>query len=370
MKEQWTEIMPLLRGKLWNGSTAPLLRFLGDEKPDGTFHADKSLEKLPPADAPLPPCIHVETVGTWALGSDPDQLERNMGGAGERVLLPAKKERSDTVRHKVSVVTGGAQGFGKEIAEQLARDGSFVFLADMNYQGACGVADSLNNELGRTAAWGVEVNVSDEASVKNMVNTVVEKVGGIDLFINNAGVLKAGSVKEITFRDFSFVTSVNYIGYFLCVKHVSRVLALQHSGDSRGDYYTDIIQINSKSGLEGSNKNGAYAGGKFGGIGLTQSFALELIEDKVKVNSICPGNFFDGPLWSDPEKGLFVQYLNARKVPGARTIEDVKRFYEAKVPMGRGCGSEDVYKAILYCIEQKYETGQAVPVTGGQVMLN
>ena len=97
---------------------------------------------------------------------------------------------------------------------------------------------------------------------------------------------------------------------------------------------------------------------------------MELVEDNIKVNSICPGNFFDGPLWSDPKNGLFVQYLSTGKVPGAKTVEDVKRFYEAKVPMRRGCEAEDVVKAILYLVDQKYETGQAVPVTGGQVMLS
>jgi len=135
-------------------------------------------------------------------------------------------------------------------------------------------------------------------------------------------------------------------------------------------YYTDIIQINSKSGLEGSNKNGSYAGSKFGGIWLTQSFALELVAYNIKVNSICPGNFFDGPLWSHPEKGLFVQYLNTGKVPGAKTVEDVKAFYEAKVPMNRGCTGTDVLRGILYLMDQEYETGQALPITGGQVMLN
>jgi sorbitol-6-phosphate 2-dehydrogenase len=144
-------------------------------------------------------------------------------------------------------------------------------------------------------------------------------------------------------------------------------MAVQHM--AKADYTSDIIQINSKSGLEGSNRNSAYAGGKFGGIGLTQSFALELISDGIKVNSVCPGNFYDGPLWSDPEDGLFVQYLRSGKVPGARTIEDVRRYYDARVPMGRGCTVADVMKAIYYCIEQKYETGQAIPVTGGQVML-
>ena len=126
----------------------------------------------------------------------------------------------------------------------------------------------------------------------------------------------------------------------------------------------------SKSGLEGSNKNFAYAGSKFGAIGLVQSFALELAAYNIKVNAICPGNYLDGPLWSDPERGLFVQYLNAGKVPGAKTVEDVRRFYESKVPLNRGCEALDVARAIFYIVEQTYETGQAVPVTGGQEMLN
>ena len=136
------------------------------------------------------------------------------------------------------------------------------------------------------------------------------------------------------------------------------------------DYMMDIIEISSKSGLTGSNKNSAYAGSKFGSIGLTQSFALELVEYGIKINSICPGNFYDGPLWNDPEKGLFVQYLNAGKVPGAKTVEDVKNFYNSKIPMNRGCEVTDVIRAILYAVEQQYETGQAIPVTGGQTMLN
>ena len=150
-------------------------------------------------------------------------------------------------------------------------------------------------------------------------------------------------------------------------KYAAEILKQQNK--VKPDYYTDIIQINSKSGLRGSNKNFAYAGAKFGGIGLTQSFALELAPFRIKVNSICPGNFYEGPLWSDPQNGLFVQYLRTGKVPGAKTIDDVRKFYENQVPMKRGCRLEDVIKALLYIIDQEYETGQAVPVTGGQVML-
>jgi len=275
--------------------------------------------------------------------------------------------RNNIVKNKIAVVTGGAQGFGESITRELTKSECLVFIADINVKGANQLAEELNIKFKRTTALAIKVDVTNEDSVRKMIYEIVKKAGGIDIFISNAGVLNAGSVKEMDLATFNFVTNVNYIGYFLCTKHTSKVMALQNMPSKK--YFTDIIQINSKSGLKGSNKNSAYAGSKFGSLGLTQSFALELIGDNIKVNSICPGNFFEGPLWSDPDKGLFVQYLRTGKVPGAKTIEDVKRFYESKVPMKRGCTGEDVIKAIYYLVDQRYETGQAIPVTGGQVML-
>ena len=275
--------------------------------------------------------------------------------------------RNNIVKNKIAVVTGGAQGFGESITRELTKSECLVFIADINVKGARKLVEELNIKYKRTTALPIKVDVTDEDSVRKMIYEIVKKAGGIDIFISNAGVLKASSVKEMEFSEFAFVNKVNYFGYFLCVKHASKVMALQNIPSKK--YFTDIIQINSKSGLKGSNKNSAYAGSKFGSLGLTQSFALELIDDNIKVNSICPGNFFEGPLWSDPDKGLFVQYLRTGKVPGAKTIEDVKKFYESKVPMKRGCTGKDVIKAIYYLIDQKYETGQAIPVTGGQVML-
>jgi len=263
---------------------------------------------------------------------------------------------------KVIIVTGGAQGFGLGIAEELAANGAYVAIADMNYDGAKAAADKLPN------AMAVAVNVTDEDSVKAMVDAVVVNYGGLDVFVNNAGIAKAGSLEEMQKGTLEFVTAVNYTGYFLCAKYASRVMKIQHS--VAPDYMMDIVENNSKSGLEGSNKNFAYSGSKFGGIGLTASFAMELAPYNIKVNAVCPGNYLDGPLWSDPEKGLFVQYLNAGKVPGAKTVEDVRKFYMSKVPLNRGCLPVDVARAIMYCVEQKYETGQAIPVTGGQVMLH
>jgi sorbitol-6-phosphate 2-dehydrogenase len=265
-------------------------------------------------------------------------------------------------------VTGSAQGFGLEIAKELAAQGACVALADIDCDGVRRQADALAARHGTGRALGLGMDVTDADSAAAAVHEVVRAFGGLDLLVSNAGILLAGSVKTQAVREFELVTNVNYKGFFVCVQQVAPILSLQHRANPES--WSDIIQINSKSGLVGSNRNGAYAGSKFGSIGLTQSFALELLEDGIKVNAVCPGNYFEGPLWSDPEKGLLIQYLRAGKVPGARTVEDVRKAYEAKVPMGRGCTPADVMKAIYYLIEQKYETGQALPVTGGQIMLH
>ncbi|MGE5426905.1 MAG: SDR family NAD(P)-dependent oxidoreductase [Methylococcaceae bacterium] len=269
---------------------------------------------------------------------------------------------------RIAVVTGGAQGFGAGIVENLMENGANVVIADINESKGIEFTESLNQQNRKNKAFFVKTDVSNATSVENLVAETVKQFGGLDVMISNAGILRAGGLDEMTPETFELMTKVNYSAYFLCAKYASSVMKLQHQ--YKADHFTDIIQINSKSGLKGSNRNFAYAGGKFGGIGLTQSFALELMPFKIKVNSVCPGNFFDGPLWADPENGLFVQYLRAGKVPGAKTLEDVKRFYEAQVPAGRGCTPLDVMRAIYYIIEQEYETGQAVPVTGGQNMLS
>ena len=276
-------------------------------------------------------------------------------------------ESSSRLRNRVCLVTGAAQGFGLGIARGLLAEGGVVVMADINAAGVRDAATRLNADFGADRAVPLVFDIAGEESVAAAASELLHMTGGLDLLVANAGVLRAGPVATFALSDFNLVTAVNYTGYFLCVKHLSPIMAAQHiDGDPA---WSDIIQINSKSGLEGSNRNAAYAGSKFGTLGLTQSFAKELVQDRIKVNSICPGNYFDGPLWSDPENGLFMQYLEANKVAGAATVSDVRKAYEDKVPMGRGCTPADVVRAILYLVEQEYETGQALPVTGGQVML-
>jgi sorbitol-6-phosphate 2-dehydrogenase len=149
--------------------------------------------------------------------------------------------------------------------------------------------------------------------------------------------------------------NVNLFGYFLCAKHAARVMKAQRSGV--------ILQVNSKSGKKGSYKNSAYAASKFGGIGLTQSLALELAEYGVRVNAVCPGNLLDSPLWVD---SLYGQYAKKWGI----TEAEVRQKYIDQVPMKRGCTYDDVANVVVFLASDQasYMTGQAINVTGGQEM--
>lgn len=376
--------------------------FLNDEQPEAVIA--EAMKQIPAFTAKFgyqPKVILIKGIGLVAVGDNAKQcdiildvfedamkiayLAKSFGGAHPMTQPQidfidnwevenyrrsvAAGSAAGRAENKTIIVTGAAQGFGEGIARCLLQEGANIVVADMNDKVGIATVERFNTLAKSNRAIFVKTNVSEIPSIENLVHETVCNFGAIDCFVSNAGVLRAGGLEDMTPEDFEFVTKINYNAYFYCTKVVSKIQKLQ-TKYATADYYADIIQINSKSGLRGSKANFAYAGGKFGGIGLTQSFALELAPFRIKVNSICPGNFYEGPLWSDPENGLFVQYLRAGKVPGAKTIDDVKAFYLAQVPMQKGCSPEDVTKGALYLMEQCGETGQALPITGGQVMLS
>ncbi|MCL7452487.1 MAG: sorbitol-6-phosphate dehydrogenase [Anaerolineae bacterium] len=258
------------------------------------------------------------------------------------------------LQDKVAMVTGGAQGLGAAICQRLAREGAHVVVADLNLEGAQETAAGIAEQTGRQAI-AVGVDVTDEAQVEAMVQRAVDEFGRLDILVSNAGILIAEAVDEFPAARWRAVIDVNLVGYFLCAKHAARVMKEQRSGA--------IIQINSKSGKKGSYKNSAYAASKFGGIGLTQSIALELAEYGVRANAICPGNLLDSPLWVD---SLYAQYAKKWGI----TEAEVRQKYVDQVPMKRGCTYEDVTNVVVFLASDQsgYMTGQAINVTGGQEM--
>ena len=255
---------------------------------------------------------------------------------------------------KVALVTGGAQGLGEAICQRLALEGADVVVADLKLPRAEQTADAIRVRTGRRAL-AVEVDVTDEAQVAAVVDRTVAEMGALDILVANAGIVLAGAVESFPADQWRAVLEVNLTGYFLAAKHAARVMQLQKRGV--------IIQINSKSGKKGSYRNAAYAASKFGGIGLTQSLALELAEFGIRVNAICPGNLLDSPLWVD---SLYAQYAARLGISEA----EVRQRYIDQVPMKRGCTYDDITNLVLFLASEQsnYMTGQALNVTGGQEM--
>jgi len=248
-----------------------------------------------------------------------------------------------TLKNKIAIVTGGGQGLGAALCERLTTEGCTVIAADIK-------------------GTDHKVDVTNEADVKALFDKTVATHGRVDIVVANAAILIAEPIDTADAEKWRAVINVNLFGNFLTMKHACRVMKPRQSGS--------IIQINSKSGKRGSAANSAYAASKFGGIGLVQSVALEMAPHGIRVNAVCPGNLLDSPLWTDPVKGLFVQYLKAGKVPGAKTVEDVRQAYLNQVPMKKGCRYEDVANAVVFLASDaaSYITGISLSVTGGQEM--
>ena len=250
---------------------------------------------------------------------------------------------------QVAVVTGGGQGLGAALVARLVEEGAKVVIADINLDAANHVAKDLESVV------AMQVDVTDYSQCERMAQKAMDTFGRLDLLVVNAAILIAKPVHEFTSEEWQKVVEVNLAGYFHCAKAVVPIMLKQGSGN--------IVQINSKSGKKGSAKNSAYAASKFGGIGLTQSLALELADKNIRVNSLCPGNMLDSPLWVN---SLYEQYAKNQGI----TKEEVRQKYLNQVPMKRGCTYDDVANVMIFLAssESSYMTGQAINVTGGQEM--
>jgi sorbitol-6-phosphate 2-dehydrogenase len=257
------------------------------------------------------------------------------------------------LKNKIAIVTGAAQGLGEHLARRLAKEGASVALWDIS-DAVLTTAEKIAAEFPNQAS-GYVVNVTKEKEVDNTAQEVRKKYGRLDIMVANAGIVRAYEIIDFPLTDWQQTIEVNLTGYFLCARAAARIMKEQKSGA--------IIEINSKSGKKGSYKNCAYAASKFGGIGLTQSIALDLAPYGVRVNAVCPGNLLDSPLWVN---SLFDQYAKKWGI----SKEEVRKKYIDQVPLGRSCAYEDIANAVVFLAgeQSSYMTGQAINVTGGQEM--
>ncbi|MGC7559702.1 sorbitol-6-phosphate dehydrogenase [Pasteurella sp. PK-2025] len=256
---------------------------------------------------------------------------------------------------KVAVVVGGGQTLGAFLSEGLAEAGYRVVVADLNGDNAKNVAARINTQRGEGQSVGVQVDAGDEASVENLARAADEAFGRVDLLVYSAGTAKASPIWDFELKDFDLSVKVNLTGYFLCAKHFSRLMI-------RDGVKGRIIQINSKSGKVGSKYNSGYSAAKFGGVGLTQSLALDLADHGITVHSLMLGNLLKSPMF----QSLIPQYAKKLGIPE----DQVEQVYIDKVPLKRGCDYQDVLNVLKFYAseEASYCTGQSINITGGQVM--
>ncbi len=250
---------------------------------------------------------------------------------------------------KVAVVTGGAQGIGEAMVRAFAAEGAHVVVADM----AVDKAQALARDLGGKAL-AVRLDVRDQASIDAMVKAVVERLGGIDILVNNAAVFEMEPVLEVTEASFDKQFAVNVKGLFFTLQAVARQMVAQGRGGK-------IINMSSQAGRRGEALVTVYCATKAAVISITQSTALGLIKHGINVNGIAPG-VVDTPMWGQVD-ALFAKYEN-------RPLGEKKRLVGEAVPAGR-MGRPDDYRGIalfLASADSDYVVAQTFNVDGGNWM--
>jgi NAD(P)-dependent dehydrogenase (short-subunit alcohol dehydrogenase family) len=249
---------------------------------------------------------------------------------------------------KVALVTGGASGIGAGIARVLASQGARVAIGDLDAEAAGALAGRLP---GDGPSLGVRLDVTDRDSTGRAVDEVEERLGPVDVLVNNAGVSSVAPFLDITDGDWDRLMNVNLRGVLIVTQRV--LAAMRERRDGR------VINISSMAGKEGLPNLAHYCATKFGVIGLTQSLAKEAAPYNVTVNAVCPG-VVRTPLWDDPATGI-LRDLDGEK--GWQAFVD-------GIPLGRPQSAEDIGNACAYLASDLAAniTGEALNVSGGQQM--
>ncbi len=236
---------------------------------------------------------------------------------------------------KTAVITGGARGIGKCIAERLASEGCKAVIIDVDEQAASETAAALGGDA-------YSADVSDDSSVSETVDRIIEKDGKIDILVNNAGVTRDSLFMRMSEEDFRRVLDINLTGVFNFSRNVVRKSMIKNRQGC-------VVNIASIVGIIGNPGQANYSASKAGVIALTKTMAKELAPRNIRVNAVAPG---------------FIRTRMTDKLP-----EKVKQDFLSAIPMGRLGEPGEVAGAVSFLVSDNsgYITGQTLVVDGGMV---
>jgi 3-oxoacyl-[acyl-carrier protein] reductase len=244
------------------------------------------------------------------------------------------------LKDKVALVTGGAQGIGRTISEELTRAGAHVVLGDVNLEGAQATAEAINNSGGSASA--VKIDVSNATEVREVFDFIVKDKKPVDIVVNNAGITRDGLMVRMKESDWDLVLDINLKGSFLCSQQAAKQMMKQKSGV--------IVNIASIVGVMGNFGQANYSASKAGVIGLTKTLAREVASRGIRVNAIAPG---------------FIDTEMTRVLD-----EEVRQKLIEQIPLARLGLPEDVARCVNFLVSDKssYITGQVINLNGGMLM--
>ncbi len=253
---------------------------------------------------------------------------------------------------KIALITGAARGIGKSIALRFAQEGARIALNDINEESLKETAREIE-KIGRERVIHKSADISKGKQVKALTQYVREKLGVIDILVNNAAISRIVPFLDTSEELWDRTMEVNLKGTFLCCQAVIPGMIEKKSGK--------IISMSSQSGKRGSIWHAAYCVSKFGIIGLTQSLALELAPYRINVNAVCPGVVFT-PLWEEHA----ADHAKRKKIDEKQVKEDLLK----NIPLRRLGTPEDVANLVLFLASSRsdYMTGQAINLSGGSVL--
>ncbi len=245
------------------------------------------------------------------------------------------------LKDKTAIVTGGSRGIGEAIAGRLAEEGARVAVcASRTLESALAVAEAIESRGG--SAFALKADVSNATDVAELFKSVLDRWGGVDVLVNNAGITRDGLLMRLKPGDWDDVLNVNLKGAFLCTQAAVRPMMRARSGR--------IINISSVTGLMGNPGQAGYTAAKSGLIGLTKTTAKELASRGITANVVAPG---------------YIPTEMTEKLP-----EQLKEKILEQVPLGTPGTPEDVAAAVAFLAsgDAAYITGQVLVVDGGMVM--